>query len=190
MSVTRVGRKFILSVASLLLATSLALPAVSAVPKKQSKESSKQQSITSKLQFQLASRLGLWGGILGMGSELMAYRIPRFPNFSWRGGFLSLSGKDSFQVQRNSFAGTADLLFYPQAPGKRPWNFYVGAGPSIILTTTGARTGTLGGQVMVGLEYQRRDLQLLLELGYGIYRTGFSPSFSGLNLITGVRTNI
>jgi hypothetical protein len=66
---------------------------------------------------------------------------------------------------------------------------YIGAGLNYVLITTGRTPGTIGGEVFYGVDGDGFGGKIFAELGYGILRTGFSPSHRGLSVLVGYRSN-
>jgi len=66
---------------------------------------------------------------------------------------------------------------------------YIGAGLNYVLITTGRTPGTIGGEIFYGVDGDGFGGKIFAELGYGIIRTGFSPSHRGLSVLVGFRKN-
>lgn len=64
---------------------------------------------------------------------------------------------------------------------------YVGAGLNYVIVTTGRVSGTVGGEIFYGVQSEGFGGKLFGELGWGVLRTGFSPSHKGTTLIIGYR---
>ncbi|MFC1511272.1 hypothetical protein ACFL5U_02690 [Candidatus Margulisiibacteriota bacterium] len=64
---------------------------------------------------------------------------------------------------------------------------YLGAGLNYVVYTTGRTTGSIGGELFYGVESEGFGGKLFGEMGYGMLRTGFSPSHKGMTLLVGYR---
>ncbi|MGB9613840.1 MAG: hypothetical protein ACPL4K_06705, partial [Candidatus Margulisiibacteriota bacterium] len=64
---------------------------------------------------------------------------------------------------------------------------YLGAGLNYVAYTSGGRSGTFGGQAFYGVESEGFGGMVFGELGYGVLRTGFSPSHKGVTVLVGYR---
>jgi len=106
-------------------------------------------------------------------------------------GIAYATGKDSDQVDRKHALLFIDGI-YRMAPMFKPGiKPYLGLGINLVAYTSGKKTGAIDGQAYLGLEgrMSRRN-SAYLEFGYGLIRTGFSPTYKGLHSIIGFKTII
>lgn len=100
-------------------------------------------------------------------------------------------GEDSASTSRKHALIFVDGIYNMAplfGPGIKP---YVGIGLNLDAYTTGRKTGAVAGQTYFGLQGRMsKDNSAYLEVGYGYIRTGFSPQYSGLHTIVGVKTVI
>ncbi|MDD5594157.1 MAG: hypothetical protein PHG97_05415 [Candidatus Margulisbacteria bacterium] len=64
---------------------------------------------------------------------------------------------------------------------------YVGAGLNYVVLTTGQKQGTVGGELFYGIQSEGFGGIVFGEMGFGILRTGFSPSSKGVTIMVGFR---
>ncbi len=67
---------------------------------------------------------------------------------------------------------------------------YVGAGLNYSVLTTGKKQGSIGGELFYGVEGEGFGGKVFGEVGYGMLRTGFSPSQRGVILLVGYRMSL
>jgi len=133
------------------------------------------------------------GGVFGLFSAGTAFMVEaRFPlNYVFgaaTSGLRLTSGLvQSKDLDRRYLPLNFDLIFkFP--PGVfTGLDNYLGAGLNYVLRTTGGSAGTFGGQVFYGVESEGFGGVVFGEIGYGILRTGFSPSHRGTTVLVGYR---
>jgi hypothetical protein len=64
---------------------------------------------------------------------------------------------------------------------------YLGAGLNYVVLTTGRKPGTIGGEIFYGVSSEGFGGKVFGEMGWGILRTGFSPSHKGTIVLIGYR---
>lgn len=103
-------------------------------------------------------------------------------------GVAYAKGEDSNKDIRQHALVVLDGIYRlspPWTPGVRS---YFGAGLNYDVYTTGQKMGTVGGEIFYGAEGDAGDNgNLYFEVGYGMIRTGFSPSYKGLTAVVGYR---
>ena len=131
---------------------------------------------------------GLIASIPGIQAELRWNRFSHFKGVCLKTGLGYAQGDDSNKQTRKNFYLYSDLLYELTPPRSNGTGAYFGAGVNYLAYTTGRVSGTFGGQVYAGLQgFFLKHRVLYVEIGYGMLRTGFSPSFKGLTATVGVR---
>jgi hypothetical protein len=131
--------------------------------------------------------VGYLGSIPGAILEMRYFEPFDLPSTSLRVGVAYAKGEDSNKDIRQHALVVLDGIYRlnpPWTPGIRS---YFGAGLNYDLYTTGQKMGTVGGEIFYGGEIGTGDGDLYLEIGYGMVRTGFSPSYKGLTTVLGYR---
>ncbi|MBI5400462.1 hypothetical protein HZB07_07685 [Candidatus Saganbacteria bacterium] len=129
---------------------------------------------------------GMFGGATGIFGEL---RLPLRYVFgpattSYRvGGGLTQNADDNRRYVTVDFDG---IINYP-AGWLSGVDNYLGAGINYVVLTSGRIAGTFGGEVFYGVESRGFGGKLFAELGYGILRSGVSPSLKGTTVLLGYR---
>lgn len=135
---------------------------------------------------------GLFGGYLaGLPAVLAEVRFSDAPGQKTKslrfGGGLAV-GSDSNNVQRKHALVLLEGIYHFDPLYTLGVNSYLGVGFNYDVYTTNRTSGSVGGQFYFGLENGTISSgQLFAEIGYGIIRTGFSPSNRGLTLMFGAR---
>ena len=135
---------------------------------------------------ELGLSAGLFGAIPSVAGEIWFHKFLGLEGTGVKVGFRYAQGKDAGEVMRKnaviSLDGTIDLN---QGPGAI---FYLAGGPNYLAYTTGQKSGTLGGEVYLGVQEGSPAYgSLYAEAGYSAIRTGFSPSYKGLDLNLGFK---
>ena len=138
------------------------------------------------------SQIGLSGGYIGgipaVAGEVRWLEPWGLSSTSLRLGAAYAVGADPNGVTRKHALVMVDGIYHlnpVNTPGVNP---YLGAGVNYDAYTTGRVNGSIGGEIYLGMEAGTIDSgQIFLEAGYGKIRTGFSPSTSGLFVMTGFR---
>jgi len=140
--------------------------------------------------IQVKFGVGALAGIFGGGSAYLGEM--RFPLRIVIGPAVTSLRISTGYLQEKDLARkyipiNADLVFgFP--PG---WftgtDNYIGFGLNYVALTTGRKAGTIGGQLFYGVESEGFGGIVFGEMGFGILRTGFSPSQKGLTILLGYR---
>jgi hypothetical protein len=124
---------------------------------------------------------GLFAALPSVAGEVRFHKLLGIDGTALKAGLRYAEGKDADQVNRKSALVFADgIINLNGGPGAI---FYLGGGLNYLAYTTGRTGGTAGGEVYLGVQ----EGSLYGEAGYSAIRTGFSPSYKGLNLNLGLK---
>lgn len=136
--------------------------------------------------FEIGAVAGMFSGATAVFGEL---RFPQRYIFGPATTTLRLAGGlvQSEDMKRRYAPVQLDAVFNLPPGYLTGVDNYLGAGFNYVVLTTGRVPGTFGGQAFYGIEGEGFGGKLFGELGYGILRTGFSPSHSGVTAMVGFR---
>ncbi|MFA4906000.1 MAG: hypothetical protein WC645_05805 [Candidatus Margulisiibacteriota bacterium] len=145
-----------------------------------------------KLRTQPALEAGLSFGFLAnipaAVIDLRWHNIMEWERVSARTGVIYAQGEDTNRTLRKHALLFLDGIYRLDSMAMRGAGTYAGAGLNYLVYTSGRVSGTWAGQVYVGLDSRISKREVLyVELGYGYIRTGFSPTYRGLNAAIGYR---
>ncbi|HTY12594.1 MAG TPA: hypothetical protein VMD02_00235, partial [Candidatus Omnitrophota bacterium] len=141
--------------------------------------------------LQIGVSLGVFSSIPAFGLGLVWNRPMAYEPLSIKTGILYAEGKDSDQIDRKNLMIFADGVWRLGKASLDVVGMYLGAGANCLVMTTGRVQGQPGGEVYVGFDSKTgRSEFIYAELGYGAIRTGFSPTYKGLNAVLGVRSKV
>jgi hypothetical protein len=107
---------------------------------------------------------------------------------SIRIGAAYAEGKDSDKTLRKHALIVLDGMYHLNPPHTKGIRSYLGLGINYDAYTTGQVSGDLGASAFYGIEGGPvNGLQMFFELGYGSIRTGFSPDYTGLSALLGIK---
>jgi hypothetical protein len=133
--------------------------------------------------YEFGISLGLLAGIPGGSVE-----------FKWnqlKTGVMYAQGKDLDGNERKNALVFVDGIYRFSSPVKRDNGVYLGGGLNCLVYTTGQVQGGVGAEIYLGIDsIIGKTESVYVELGYGVIRTGFSPTINGLNAVLGYRTKI
>jgi len=152
-------------------------------------EAKKSRRIYSPFEFGIS--LGLLAGIPGASVEYKWNQPLDIEPFSLKTGVMYAQGKDLDGIERRNALVFVDGIYRFSSPVKRDNGVYLGGGLNYLAYTTGQVQGAVGGEIYIGLDSRMGKTEFIyVELGYGSIRTGFSPTYNGLNAMVGYRTKI
>ena len=135
--------------------------------------------------------LGLLANIPGACAELRWNQLFDNNNLSVKTGLMYADGNDANGFERKHALIFADGLWRLSQLEDNRVGIYIGGGLNYLALTTGRVSGAVAGETYVGLDSKiGRSETLYVEMGFGAIRTGFSPSYKGLNASVGYRTKI
>jgi hypothetical protein len=139
-----------------------------------------------KIQYELGGVVGLFAGgnaLLGETRIPLKFTLgPTTSLFRLSGGLVQSREQDQKYVPLN-----LDLvLVFPPGWFSGVEN-YLGAGLNYIVTMSGRKSGTLGGELFYGVQSEGFGGVVFGELGYAMLRTGFSLSQKGMTVLVGYR---
>lgn len=148
-----------------------------------------------KLRVQPALEAGLSGGffasIPAAVADLRWHNIMEIERVSARTGVIYAQGEDSNKTLRKHALLFLDGIYRLDSMAMKGAGTYVGVGVNYLVYTSGKVSGIWAGQMYVGLDSRISKKEVLyVELGYGYIRTGFSPTYRGLNATIGYRWSI
>jgi hypothetical protein len=124
---------------------------------------------------------GLFAGIPSVAGEVRFHKILGIDGTALKAGLRFAEGKDANETARKNGLIFADGIFnLNRGPGAV---FYLGGGLNYLAYTTGQSSGTVGGEAYLGVQ----EGSFYAEAGYAAIRTGFSPSYKGLDLNLGFK---
>jgi len=127
---------------------------------------------------------GLFGGIPSVAAEIWFPNIFDTAKFNLRSGVRYAQGEE----RKNALACLDGVYFFYDQTNFRA---YLGGGLNYLAYTTGKTSGSVGGQLYLGMEAGSwHSGSFYLEAGYAAIRTGFSPAIKGLNLNIGYKTGM
>jgi len=136
--------------------------------------------------FEIGGTVGLFAGATGMFGEI---RLPLNYVLGPATSSLRLAGglaQSEDESRRYAPVNVDGVLNFP--PG---WftgvENYLGAGLNYVVLTSGRKEGTVGGEVFYGIEGEGFGGKLFGEMGWGVLRTGFTPSHKGTTIMFGYR---
>ncbi|MBI5698970.1 hypothetical protein HZC35_01490 [Candidatus Saganbacteria bacterium] len=134
---------------------------------------------------------GYFANVPAAVADLRWHNIMEWERVSARTGVIYAQGEDTDKTLRKHALLFLDGTYRLDSMGMRGAGTYAGAGVNYLVYTSGRVSGTWAGQVYVGLDSRigRREV-LYVELGYGYIRTGFSPTYRGLNAALGYRWSL
>lgn len=134
---------------------------------------------------------GLLAGIPGAYAELRWNNPFTLEFASIKTGVMYADGKDTSGTERKHFLIFTDGVYRFVAASADNIGTYIGGGINYLAMTSGRVSGTVGGEVYLGLESKMsKGEYLYVEMGYGAVRTGFSPTYKGLGATVGFRAKI
>jgi hypothetical protein len=130
---------------------------------------------------ELGLAAGLFANIPSVAGEVRFHKFLGIDGTAVKAGLRYAQGKDANGTDRKSALVFADgIINLNGGPGAI---FYLGGGLNYLAYTTGQTNGTAGGEVYLGVQ----EGACYGEAGYGAIRTGFSPSYKGLDLNMGFK---
>jgi len=124
---------------------------------------------------------GLFANIPSAAGEIRFHKVLGLDGTAVKAGLRFAEGKDANEVTRKNALIFADGIFNLN---KGPARSFIWAGGSNYLAyTTGQTNGTVGGEVYLGVQ----EGSFYAEAGYAAIRTGFSPSYKGIDLNLGFK---
>ncbi|MFA4966831.1 MAG: hypothetical protein WC624_01260 [Candidatus Margulisiibacteriota bacterium] len=112
-------------------------------------------------------------------------------NLSVKTGLMYADGKDADSIERKHALIFVDGLWRLVQPEDNRVGVYAGGGLNYLALTTGHVSGAVAGEIYAGLDSKMgKSETLYVEMGFGAIRTGFSPTYKGLNAFLGYRTKI
>jgi hypothetical protein len=143
----------------------------------------------SPLEFGIS--LGLLANIPGAYLELRWHNPLDLDYVSAKTGVMYAQGKDSAGTERKHALLFVDGIYKMNPFAGEGVGTYIGGGLNYLVLTTGRVAGSIGAEAYLGLESRVGRAEVMyVELGYGAIRTGFSPSYKGLNATVGYRTRM
>lgn len=145
-----------------------------------------QVPVLGGLKFEIGAQAGFYSGSTSALGELR-FKLPYI--FGPATTTLRLAGglAQSRDTSRRYAPVMLDGIFNFPAGWFSGVENYVGAGLNYVVLTSGMKPGTIGGQVFYGVESNGFLGKLYGEMGWGILRTGFSPSHRGTTITVGYR---
>jgi len=135
--------------------------------------------------------LGFFANIPAVGAELRWHNLMEMERVSAKTGVIYAQGEDANKTNRRHVLLFLDGIYRLDSMAMRGAGTYVGAGVNYLAQTSGRVAGTWAGEVYVGLDSRISKKEVLyVELGYGYIRTGFSPTYRGLNATIGYRWSL
>ena len=135
--------------------------------------------------------LGFFANIPAVGAELRWHNLMEMERVSAKTGVIYAQGEDANKTNRRHVLLFLDGIYRLDSMAMRGAGTYVGAGVNYLVQTSGRVAGTWAGEVYVGLDSRISKKEVLyVELGYGYIRTGFSPTYRGLNATIGYRWSL
>ncbi len=139
-----------------------------------------------RFRFEIGATAGLFAGATGMLGEI---RIPANYVLGPATSTLRIAGglvQSEDESRRYAPVHIDGVLNFP--PG---WftgvENYLGAGLNYVVLTSGGKQGTVGGEIFYGIEGAGFGGKLFGEMGWGVLRTGFTPSHKGTTIMIGYR---
>ena len=130
---------------------------------------------------ELGLAAGLFANIPSVAGEVRFHKFLGIDGTAVKAGLRYAQGKDANEVARKSALVFADgIINLNSGPGAI---YYLGGGLNYLAYTTGQVSGTVGGEMYLGVQ----EGAFYGEAGYGAIRTGFSPSYKGLILNIGLK---
>ncbi|MDD5382674.1 MAG: hypothetical protein PHH60_03355 [Candidatus Margulisbacteria bacterium] len=137
---------------------------------------------------QFGLSLGVMAGIPGALAELRFFEPFDLPAISVRAGVGYAQGEDTDKILRKHALVEIDGIYRLHQQSLKGFRSYVGAGLNYDAYTTGRVSGTVGGEIFYGLESgEPGSGQYFCEIGYGMIRTGFSPSYKSVSVLVGYK---
>jgi hypothetical protein len=139
--------------------------------------------------------MGLSGGLLaGIPGGYLEFRWNgplSMEQLSIKTGAAYAQGKDTDGVDRKHALLFADGILHALPLGSEGVDAYLGGGLNYLVKTSGQVSGAVAGEIYVGLDSRLdRGGSIYAELGWGAIRTGFSPTYKGLNVTLGIKGKI
>jgi hypothetical protein len=132
---------------------------------------------------------GYFGGIPSMAAEIWFRDIFDTAKLNLRTGARYAQGADADNVTRKNALVFLDGIFFLH--DETNLKTYLGGGLNFLAYTTGQKSGSVGGELYLGLEAGSwHSGSFYVEAGYGDIRTGFSPSLKGLTVAIGYKTGM
>ncbi len=139
-----------------------------------------------KLPFEIGGSFGALAGATCVNAEAR-FNLPYVLKAANTSSRISLGYAYARDDSRKYVPLCADVMLNIP-PGKiTGMDNYLGVGLNYVVITSGRVPGTIGGQMFYGVEAEGFGGKVFGELGYGILRTGFSPSHGGVTLLIGYR---
>ncbi|MBN2057579.1 MAG: hypothetical protein JW782_02130 [Candidatus Saganbacteria bacterium] len=139
-----------------------------------------------RLNFEIGSLAGIYAnstGILGEVRFPMRFVLgPATSSFRFCGGLVQ-----SADMTRRFAPAMVDIILNFPAGYFSGVENYLGGGLNYVVRMTGQTAGTVGGQCFYGIESSGFGGKLFGEIGFGILRSGFSPSHKGTTMLFGYR---
>lgn len=143
----------------------------------------------SPLEFGIS--LGLLANIPGAYLELRWHNPLDLDYISAKTGVMYAQGKDTAGTERKHALLFVDGIYKLNPFVGEGVGTYIGGGLNYLVLTTGRVAGSIGAEAYLGLESRVGRAEVMyVELGYGAIRTGFSPTYKGLNATVGYRTKV
>ncbi len=129
---------------------------------------------------------GLFSNLPSISSDIWFHKFLGIENTGVKVGFRYAQGKDSDETIRKHLLIFSDgVIDLNSGPGAI---YYLAGGLNYLAYTTGQTSGTVGGELYLGVEDGTLAYgSLYAEAGYSAIRTGFSPSQTGLMLNLGFK---
>lgn len=132
----------------------------------------------------------------GIGALLIDQKWDRpfdLKNIAVKTGVAYAQGKDQDRIERkNALVFVDGVYMLPFTINGYDSNKpYIGGGLNYLVLTSGQKSGTVGGEVYLGIESHLQNWDKhYVELGYSAIRTGFSPCYKGLYFTVGYRRKL
>jgi len=129
---------------------------------------------------------GLFSQIPSLAGEIWFHKILGLEGTGVKAGLRYAQGNDANSTPRkNALICVDGTINLNEGPGAI---FYVAGGLNYLAYTTGQTSGTVGAEVYLGVQEGSLAYgSLYAEAGYSAIRTGFSPSYKGLDLNLGFK---
>lgn len=154
-------------------------------------KAAKPEKLRTQPALEAGLSFGFFANIPAAVADLRWHNIMDIERASARTGVIYAQGEDSNKTLRKHALLFADAVYRLDSMAMEGAGTYVGAGLNYLVYTSGRVSGIWAGQVYLGLDSRISKREVLyVELGYGYIRTGFSPTYRGLNATIGYRWSL
>jgi hypothetical protein len=142
--------------------------------------------------YEIGANIGLVGGAFGVNGEF-TFQLPFLTDWTGIPGTWGRLGAGYVNGNNSSNVLTWMIPIYLDGAIDLPTSWtaglptYVGGGLNYVAYRTGHVSGTIGGEVFVGIEGSYWGGKPYLEVGYGILRPSNGGSFKSVNALVGYR---